>query len=76
MQVGEGVREDEGDVGERTIVSNRRGSNRSGGSTVRPKLLQAPMVVQPCEADSGRERCWGGRGRHGQLIWALNRVEN
>ena len=24
MQVGEGVREDEGDVGERTMVSNRR----------------------------------------------------
>jgi len=56
MQVGEGVREDEGDVRERTMVSNRRGSSQSGGSTVRPKLLQAPMVVQPCEADSGRER--------------------
>ena len=39
MQVGEGVREDEGDVGERTMVSNRRGSSRSGGSTVRPKLM-------------------------------------
>ena len=76
MQVREGVREDESDVGERTMVSNRRGSSRSGGSTVRPKLLQAPMVVRLGEADSSRERCWGGRGRHGRLIWALNRVEN
>ena len=76
MQVGEGVREDEGDVGERTMVSNRRGSSRSGGSTVRPKLLQDPMVVRPGEADSGRKRCWGGRGRRCRLIWALNRVEN
>ena len=76
MQVREGVRKDEGDVRERTMVSNRRGSSRSSESMVRTKLLQAPMVARPCEADSGRERCCGGRGRHGRLIWALNRVEN
>ena len=63
MQVGEGVREDEGDVGERTMVSNRRGSSRSGRSTVRPKLLQAPMVsgrARPIPVGKGAGEVEGG----------------